>query len=62
MGQKTAEKMHHTSIFTDLDLRNTSLSRLTKEFGKIGQVFHDFSRGIHNRPAVSVREWKSVSC
>ena len=35
-------------IFTGLDLRNMSLSRLTQEFGKMGQVFYDFSRGIQS--------------
>ena len=62
IGQKTAEKMHRMGIFTGLDLRNTSLSRLTQEFGKMGQVFYDFSRGIDNRPVISEWERKSVSC
>lgn len=62
IGQKTAEKMHHMGIFTGLDLRNVSLSRLTQEFGKMGQVFYDFSRGIDNRPVISEWERKSVSC
>ena len=62
VGQKTAEKMHRMGIFTGLDLRNMSLSRLTQEFGKMGQVFYDFSRGIDNRPVNSEWERKSVSC
>ena len=62
VGQKTADKMHRMGIFTGLDLRNTSLSRLTQEFGKMGQVFYDFSRGIDNRPVISEWERKSVSC
>ncbi len=62
VGQKTAEKMHRMGIFTGLDLRNTSLSRLSQEFGKMGQVFYDFSRGIDNRPVISEWERKSVSC
>ena len=62
VGQKTAEKMHRMGIFTGLDLRNMSLSRLTHEFGKMGQVFYDFSRGIDNRPVISEWERKSVSC
>ena len=62
VGQKTAEKMHRMGIFTGLDLRNTSLSRLIQEFGKMGQVFYDFSRGIDNRPVISEWERKSVSC
>ena len=62
VGLKTAEKMHRMGIFTGLDLRNMSLSRLTQEFGKMGQVFYDFSRGIDNRPVISEWERKSVSC
>ena len=62
VGQKTAEKMHHMGVFTGLDLRNMSLHRLTQEFGKMGQVFYDFSRGIDHRPVVSEWERKSVSC
>ena len=62
VGQKTAEKMHRMGIFTGMDLRNMSLSRLTQEFGKIDQVFYDFSRGIDNRPVISEWERKSVSC
>lgn len=62
VGQKTAEKMHRMGIFTGLDLRNMSLTRLTQEFGKMGQVFYDFSRGIDNRPVISEWERKSVSC
>ena len=62
VGQKTAEKMHRMGIFTGLDLRNMSLNRLTQEFGKMGQVFYDFSRGIDNRLVISEWERKSVSC
>ena len=62
VGQKTAEKMHRMGIFTGLDLRNMSLSRLTQEFGKVGQIFYDFSRGIDNRPVIYEWERKSVSC
>lgn len=62
VGPKTAEKMHHMGIFTGLDLRNTSLNRLTQEFGKMGKGFYEFSRGIDNRPVISEWERKSVSC
>ena len=62
VGQKTAEKMHRMGIFTGLDLRNTSLNRLTQEFGKMGKGFYEFSRGIDNRPVISEWERKSVSC
>ena len=62
IGHKTAEKMHRMGIFTGQDLRNMSLSHLNQEFGKMGQVFYDFSRGIDNRPVISEWERKSVSC
>ncbi|UKK51813.1 DNA polymerase IV [Prevotella sp. E13-17] len=62
VGQKTAVKMHRMGIFTGLDLRNMTQSRLTQEFGKMGQVFYNFSRGIDNRPVISEWERKSVSC
>ena len=62
VGQKTADKMHHMGIFTGADLRQMSLNRLQQEFGKMGQVFYDFARGIDNRPVISEWERKSVSC
>ena len=62
VGQKTAEKMHRMGIFTGADLGKVSLTRLTQEFGKMGQVFYDFARGIDNRPVISEWERKSVSC
>lgn len=62
VGQKTAEKMHRMGIFTGADLRRCSLPHLKQEFGKMGQVFYDFARGIDNRPVVSEWERKSVSC
>ena len=49
-------------IFTGADLRQMSLNRLQQEFGKMGQVFYDFARGIDNRPVISEWERKSVSC
>ena len=62
VGHKTAEHMHRMGIFTGADLRRVSLSHLTEEFGKMGRVFYDFSRGIDERPVVSEWERKSVSC
>ena len=62
IGQKTAEKMHRMGVFTGSDLRRLSLIRLTQEFGKMGQTFYNFSRGIDNRPVISEWERKSVSC
>ncbi|MBQ4392735.1 MAG: DNA polymerase IV [Prevotella sp.] len=62
VGQKTAERLHRMGVFTGQDLRNLPLSRLMHEFGKMGQVFYDFARGIDNRPVVAEWERKSVSC
>ena len=62
VGHKTAEKMHRMGIFTGADLRRCSLQHLEHEFGKMGQVFYDFARGIDNRPVISEWERKSVSC
>ncbi len=62
IGPKTAEKMHRMGIFTGADLRAQSLLHLTEEFGKMGQVFYDFARGIDHRPVISEWERKSVSC
>ena len=62
VGQKTAEKMHFMGIFSGADLRNQSQQRLTEVFGKMGQVFYNFARGIDNRPVISEWERKSVSC
>ena len=60
--QKTAEKMHRMGIFTGDDLRRQSLLHLTQQFGKMGQVFYDFARGVDHRPVISEWERKSVSC
>ena len=62
VGQKTAQHMHRMGIFTGADLRRASLEHLRHEFGKMGQVFHDFARGIDERPVVTEWERKSVSC
>lgn len=62
VGQKTAEKMHRMGIFTGSDLYQHSLTHLTQEFGKMGQVFYNFARGIDTRPVVAEWERKSVSC
>ncbi|MBR1389413.1 MAG: DNA polymerase IV [Prevotella sp.] len=62
VGKKTEEKMHRMGIFTGADLRRQSLHHLSEEFGKMGQVFYDFARGIDERPVIPERERKSCSC
>lgn len=35
---------------------------LTRQFGKMGQVYYDFARGIDNRPVEAIRIRKSIGC
>ena len=62
VGEKTAQHMHNMGVFTGKQLRKLTLSQLTAQFGKMGKVFHDFARGIDDRPVIT--EWvrKSVGC
>lgn len=62
IGPKTAQKMHNLGIRTGADLRQIPLLRLTDMFGKAGRIYYDFARGIDNRPVVSSRIRKSLSC
>ncbi len=62
VGPKTAERMHGMGISTGADLRNVPLWRLQEAFGKAGQMFYDFSRGVDNRPVIVERVRKSVGC
>lgn len=62
VGKKTAEKMHKMGIYNGAQLREYSLQGLTAAFGKVGQLFYDFARGIDNRPVVTDWIRKSVGC
>ena len=62
VGKVTARRMHALGIHTGHDLRQWSLDGLIREFGKIGQLYHDFSRGIDLRPVEAVRMRKSIGC
>ena len=62
VGAVTAEKMHQMGIYNGLQLRQWSLQGLTKKFGKVGQVYYDFARGIDERPVEAVQIRKSVGC
>lgn len=62
VGKKTAEKMHHLGIYNGAQLRDYSLQGLTAAFGKVGQMFYDFARGIDERPVVTDWVRKSVGC
>lgn len=62
VGPKTAERMHGMGVFTGEQLRQISLEHLVQVFGKMGNVYYDFSRGIDNRPVIVEYERKSVGC
>lgn len=62
VGPKTKRRMDHLMIQTCGQLREVPLEVLRLEFGKMGQVFYDFARGIDNRPVVTDWIRKSVGC
>lgn len=62
VGPKTARDMHSVGIFTVRQLRACSLTTLTRLFGKRGQMFYDYARGIDDSEVVVEHERKSVSC
>lgn len=62
VGPKTARQMHRMGIFTGYDLLHCSLQRLIEVFGKMGQVFYDFARGIDLRTVETEYVRKSVGC
>ena len=62
VGPVTAKRMHALGIHNGLQLRNCSLDRLTREFGKVGAIYYDFARGIDTRPVEAVRVRKSIGC
>lgn len=62
VGPKTKKRMHRMGIYTGKDLRAVSLAHLTEVFGKAGNVYYDFARGIDNRPVEQLSERKSVGC
>ena len=62
IGEVTARRMHKLGIHSGWLLRQWSLSGLKREFGKAGQIYYDFARGIDNRPVEPERIRKSVGC
>ena len=62
VGPKTAERMHSMGVFTGEQLREISREHLVQVFGKMGNVYYNFSRGIDNRPVIVEYERKSVGC
>ena len=62
VGKVTARRMKSLGIRTGRDMRECSLEFLTRNFGKQGQVYYDFSRGRDDRAVQPVRIRKSVGC
>ncbi len=62
VGPVTAKRMHALGIHTGLQLRECSEEMLTQQFGKVGQLYYDFARGIDLRPVEAERVRKSIGC
>lgn len=62
VGPKTAARMHAMGIFNGAQLRQVSMHHLLDVFGKVGDVYYNFSRGIDERPIEAVSVRKSVGC
>ena len=62
VGKVTAKRMHVLGIHNGKDLRQWSMDGLTREFGKAGKLYYDFSHGIDMRPVEAVRVRKSIGC
>jgi len=62
VGPVTAKKMHALGINTGAQLRAASKEMLVYHFGKMGEVYYDFSRGIDERPVQVCRIRKSIGC
>ncbi len=62
VGPKTAVMMHKMGIYNGMQLRQCTLNHLTEVFGKSGEMYYNFARGIDDRPVVPMRLRKSVGC
>lgn len=62
VGKVTARRMHELFIHTGKDLRSCPLDVLTHNFGKAGQLYYNFARGIDERPVEATRIRKSIGC
>ena len=62
IGPVTAQRMHSLGIHNGEQLRACSQEMLTRQFGKAGILYYEFSRGIDLRPVEAVRIRKSVGC
>lgn len=62
VGPVTAKKMHRLGIYNGKTLRECSRDMLVRQFGKAGNIYYEFARGIDNRPVEPTRIRKSVGC
>lgn len=62
VGPVTAQKMHTLGVYNGKTLRECSLDMLVRQFGKAGQIYYNFARGIDERTVEPVRIRKSIGC
>ena len=62
VGKVTARRMHQMGIHAGWHLRQYALQSLRAEFGKAGQLFYEFARGIDRRRVEPFSDRKSVGC
>jgi DNA polymerase-4 len=62
IGKATEQKMIQLGICNGKDLKERSLSELSKHFGKIANFYYHIVRGIDNRPVETHRIRKSLGC
>ena len=62
VGAVSARKFRQLGIHTGKHLRQCSLAMLTRQFGKMGQTYYDFARGIDLRPVEAIYIRKSIGC
>lgn len=60
IGKMTAQRMQLMNIFTGNDLKQLSLERLIREFGKSGQYYYNISRAIDHREVKVEKLRKSI--
>ena len=60
IGKVTANRMENMGIYTGADLKQISLEKMTKEFGKAGMYYYNIARGEDYRQVNPDRVRKSV--
>ncbi len=60
IGEVTAAKMHSLGIHTGADLKQRSLTELTRHFGKAGNYYYKIARSEDDRPVEANRVRKSI--